>query len=106
MILLPVKNLQNAKERLTGLLEPAERRALAEAMLRDVMETLANWPERPPVAVVTSDPFATGLARNFGFEIIEDSVNRSETDAIQMATHAGYTSVVSHRSSFLATFRS
>ncbi|HZR33084.1 MAG TPA: 2-phospho-L-lactate guanylyltransferase [Terriglobales bacterium] len=88
MILLPVKNLENAKERLSPVLERAERRALAEAMLQDVMHALGDWRGRPDVTVVTSDPFATELARQFSFEIIEDRVNRSETDAIQMATES------------------
>ena len=88
MILLPVKNLESAKERLSPVLERVERRALAEAMLQDVMHALGNWRGRPDVAVVTSDPFATDLARQLSFEIIEDRVNRSETDAIQMATES------------------
>jgi len=88
MILLPVKNLENAKERLSPVLDRAERRALAEAMLQDVMHALGNWRGRPDVAVVTSDPFATDFARQLSFEIIEDRVNRSETDAIQMATQS------------------
>src|SRR5256885_17106410 len=88
MILLPVKNLESAKERLSPVLERVERRALAEAMLQDVMHALGNWRGRPDVTVVTSDPFATDLARQLSFEIIEDRVNHSETDAIQMATES------------------
>ena len=88
MILLPVKNLENAKERLSPVLDRVERRALAEAMLQDVMQALGSWRGRPDVAVVTSDPFATALARQFSCEVIEDKVNRSETDAIQIATES------------------
>jgi len=87
MILVPVKNLTNAKQRLSPVLDQDWRTALAHAMLHDVVDALAMCPERPPVSLVTSDSFAMDLAREFDFEVILDSANRSETDAIEMATH-------------------
>lgn len=86
MILVPIKNLEGAKQRLSPVLEAEERRALAAAMMEDVLETLASWSARPPVAVVTSDAQATALAHRYGFEIIPEPENRSETDAIALAT--------------------
>jgi len=86
MILVPVKNLSSAKQRLASLLDQATRTELAQTMLLDVFETLASWAARPEVAIVTSDPFACDLARRFGFEVIHDPANRSETDAIEMGT--------------------
>ena len=86
MILVPVKNLANAKQRLAAVLDQAARTKLAQAMLFDVLEVLGTWENRPEVGIVTSDPFATELARQFAFEVIPDTANRSETDAIQMAT--------------------
>lgn len=86
MILVPVKNLGNAKQRLAALLDRDDRVALAQAMLQDVFETLDSWTERPAVAIVTSDPFAREMARRLQFEVIPDEANRSETDAIEMAT--------------------
>ena len=86
MILVPVKNLANAKQRLASLLDQPSRTQLAQAMLLDVLETLFAWKGRTDVALVTSDPYATHLALQFGFEVIPDTANRSETDAIEMAT--------------------
>jgi 2-phospho-L-lactate/phosphoenolpyruvate guanylyltransferase len=86
MILIPVKSLANAKQRLASLLDQPTRTKLAQAMLFDVLETLGSWQSRPEVGVVTSDPFAVELARRFEFQIIPDNANRSETDAIEMAT--------------------
>jgi 2-phospho-L-lactate/phosphoenolpyruvate guanylyltransferase len=86
MILVPVKNLANAKQRLASLLSQPLRTQLAQAMLSDVLETLAKWKNHPQVSVVTSDPYAIALARQFDFEVIADHANRSETDAIEMAT--------------------
>ena len=86
MILVPVKNLANAKQRLSPMLGPEARRELAQAMCADVLGTLARWRQRPAVAVVTSDGFASDLATRFGFEVIADDVNPGETGAIEMAT--------------------
>jgi 2-phospho-L-lactate guanylyltransferase len=86
MILVPVKSLAHAKQRLASLLDQPTRTKLAQAMLFDVLETLRAWINRPEVGIVTSDPFAMELARQFEFQIIPDQANRSETDAIKMAT--------------------
>jgi 2-phospho-L-lactate guanylyltransferase len=85
MILVPVKNLSDAKQRLSSVLNSEERIALAQSMCEDVLQTLAHWRGRPPVAVVTSDPFAGDLAIRLDFEVIPDD-NSGETSAIEMAT--------------------
>jgi 2-phospho-L-lactate/phosphoenolpyruvate guanylyltransferase len=86
MILVPVKNLASAKQRLAAILDQPTRTALAQTMLLDVLETLAGWRGRPDVGIVTSDPFALQLAHQFHFTVIPDNNNRSETDAIEIAT--------------------
>jgi 2-phospho-L-lactate/phosphoenolpyruvate guanylyltransferase len=86
MILVPVKSLANAKQRLASVLDQSTRTKLAQAMLFDVLETLGTWANRPEVGIVTSDAFAIELARRFEFQVIPDNANRSETDAIEMAT--------------------
>ena len=86
MILIPVKNLSAAKQRLAAVLDQPARTELAQAMLHDVAATLAAWPRRPACALVTGDPFAIKLARQYDFEIIPDPANPGETGAIEMAT--------------------
>jgi 2-phospho-L-lactate guanylyltransferase len=86
VILVPVKNLSAAKQRLAAVLDQPSRTALAQAMLFDVLTTLHNFQNRPPVASVTSDPYAITLATECGFEIIPDPENPGETGAIEMAT--------------------
>ncbi len=86
MILVPVKNLSAAKQRLAALLDQPARTELAQAMLHDVVAALAAWPRRPACALVTSDPFAIELAREHAFEVILDAANPGETGAIEMAT--------------------
>jgi 2-phospho-L-lactate/phosphoenolpyruvate guanylyltransferase len=86
MILIPVKNLATAKQRLARLFDQATRTQLAKAMLQDVLQVLSSWSARPAVSLVTNDPFALELARHFDFEVIPDHENRGETKAIEMAT--------------------
>jgi len=86
MILVPVKDLKNAKQRLAGVLDDDERQAFAEAMLNDVLDALAHWRNHPPVAVVTGDGHVRSLARRHHFEVIEDPANHGQTEAIAMAT--------------------
>lgn len=85
MILVPVKNLANAKQRLAQALEQSSRTELAHAMLEDVMQALAES-AADEVSLVTSDPFALELAEHHRFAVIPDNSNLSETDAIEMAT--------------------
>jgi len=87
MILVPVKDTSNAKQRLAGLLDQPARTALARAMLRDVLEPLSKYGSMD-VALVTRDGFAIELGQSYGFEVIRDDANASETNAITMATEA------------------
>lgn len=84
MILIPVKNLANAKQRLAEVLDQSARTRLAQAMLEDVLDAIVR--AATDAALVTSDRFAIELAGRFRLEVIRDEANRSETDAIEMAT--------------------
>ena len=86
MILVPVKNLNGAKQRLASMLSQQQRTELARAMIKDVCHALSEVPRRPRVALVTSDEYASRLARQCGFETIYDDENSGETEAIAMAT--------------------
>jgi 2-phospho-L-lactate guanylyltransferase len=86
VILVPVKSLAAAKQRLSSILSPEERLALAQAMCEDVLHALVRWQGRPAVAVVTNDSFARDLAARCNFEVIPDDLNSGETSAIEMAT--------------------
>jgi 2-phospho-L-lactate guanylyltransferase len=86
VILIPVKNLSAAKQRLAVVLDQPARTELAQAMLHDIVAALAAWPACPACALVTSDPFALELAQQYDFEVIPDPANPGETGAIEMAT--------------------
>ncbi len=86
ILLIPFKSLTTAKQRLADALNQQQRSQLAEAMLRDVMTAAAGVTGRIDVAIVTGDSRAQAMARDFGFLVIEDTRNESETAAIEMAT--------------------
>jgi len=84
VVAVPVKDLVNAKQRLVGALSPAERMALARAMLHDVLRALAaarvdaRW-------VVTRDPEVAAIARDFGADVLREELNRGHTAAVAAA---------------------
>src|SRR5271166_4755777 len=85
-LLIPVKDLTTAKQRLGEALDQAQRSQLAEAMLRDVMSAAAGVTERLDIFLATGDSRAQVMARKFNFGVIVDNRNESETAAIEMAT--------------------
>jgi 2-phospho-L-lactate guanylyltransferase len=86
ILLIPVKDLSNAKQRLGAAFDQQRRTQLAEAMLRDVLTAAAGVRSRVEIALVTGDVRAKQMAAEFGFPVIEDTRNESETAAIEMAT--------------------
>lgn len=64
--LVPLKDLVEAKSRLSGLLRPSERRALAQAMVEDVLQALASHPAIERITLLSDDPGAHLLASRYG----------------------------------------
>jgi 2-phospho-L-lactate guanylyltransferase len=85
-LLIPVKTLGNAKQRLGDAFDQHHRTLLAEAMLRDVLAAVSGVADRLDVFLVTGDADAQALAAEFNFSVIQDHRNESETAAIAMAT--------------------
>jgi 2-phospho-L-lactate guanylyltransferase len=85
-LLVPVKSLGNAKQRLDPAYDQSHRTQLAGAMLRDVLTAAAGVRDRIDLYVVSGDADAQSLAAEFGIGIIPDHRNESETAAIEMAT--------------------
>lgn len=66
---IPVKQLVNAKQRLSGVLSAERRRELFRAMLSDVLEAVTTCDRIDRVIVVTSDTEVAGVAEAFGAEV-------------------------------------
>ena len=59
--IVPVKELDGAKQRLAPLLSPAQRRALIEVMMGEVLEAVAGAKSLAGILVVTLDPRGDGV---------------------------------------------
>jgi 2-phospho-L-lactate guanylyltransferase len=80
-VVVPVKDLRNAKQRLAGVLAPAERHALFRAMLEDVMSALAASAGLAGILVVTRDAEARRLAEAYGARVLVEEANQGHTAA-------------------------
>src|SRR5919206_521403 len=82
---VPAKELPQAKRRLAGRLDPKQRRAVAAAMLEDVLRALAEVPRLAGIAVVTVDPVASALAIRFGARVLSEGARTGHTGAVAAA---------------------
>lgn len=85
-LLLPVKNLRNAKKRLAGLLTPEERLGLAHAMLADIIRTIQRVRKAEKIFVVTNYQPALDAAQENGWEILREDRQISESHAVDFAS--------------------
>ena len=87
-VVMPVKDLQHAKQRLTGVLGPEERRTLFRAMLEDVLTALASSEGLAGILMVTRDPEARRLAGRYGARVLVEEANRGHTAASTFGARA------------------
>jgi 2-phospho-L-lactate guanylyltransferase len=87
-ILLPIKDLGNAKQRLAGVLTPEERFQLAQAMLRDTVRALLGATRANKIFVVTNYPPAMQMAETNGWEILQEEQQISESHSVDAASRA------------------
>jgi len=79
---VPVKEFTGAKQRLAGLLSPAQREALAAAMLEDVLAALARAPGLAGVMVNTVETRAKLMAQRYGARVVSDGARDGHTGAV------------------------
>jgi 2-phospho-L-lactate guanylyltransferase len=79
---VPIKELDGAKQRLAPLLTPAQRRALIEVMMSEVLEAVTTTNSLAGVMVVTVDPHATALATRLGARIVTDGARDGHTGSV------------------------
>jgi 2-phospho-L-lactate guanylyltransferase len=85
-ILMPVKDLANAKQRLAGLMSQGERADLAWLMLRHVFGEVAAAAGYDRAAVVTLYEPAIQLAAGLGFQIIKEEEQISESASVDFGS--------------------
>jgi 2-phospho-L-lactate guanylyltransferase len=79
---IPVKEFDGAKHRLSGLLSPHERLVLAATMLTDVLDAVAGCRHLAGVMIVTIDPNATVLGQKFGARILTEGARDGHTGSV------------------------
>ena len=86
--LVPVKDLQHAKQRLASVLGAGERHGLFRAMLEDVLSALSQCQALAGIVLVTRDPEARALAARYGARVLEEEHNRGHTVASSFGARA------------------
>jgi 2-phospho-L-lactate/phosphoenolpyruvate guanylyltransferase len=78
---LPVKRFDDAKQRLAGDIDDERRRALAAAMVADVLEAIGAARTIERTIVVSGDPIAQELAAEAGAEVVPDPSDAGHVEA-------------------------
>ncbi len=84
-LVIPIKQLTGAKQRLSGLLDAEQRQGLCQAMVEDVLEAASSCDQISQILVVTSDAIVAELVTSYGARVLP------EPDApglINAVTHA------------------
>lgn len=85
-VLVPVKNLHDAKNRLAGVLNPEERRELAWLMLKRVIKVVSGANCAVQRVMVTNYAPAIKLGEENGFRIILEEQQISESKSVDLAS--------------------
>ncbi len=85
-LLLPIKDLRRAKQRLAPLLNPEERFALAQAMLADTIRAVRGVRRADKIFVVTNYIPAMEAAEANGWELLREEQQISESVSVDAAS--------------------
>jgi len=84
--IVPVKPLRRGKSRLAGTLSADERASLNQRLLERTLQTLTALKEVEQVLVVSRDPHALTIARNFGARTVREDGQPHLNTALKRAT--------------------
>lgn len=84
--IIPVKPLSRAKSRLADVLSPEERQQLSEQLFRRVLTTIKATPQIAGALVISRDPRALAIARDFGAHTVQESGAPELNTALMRAT--------------------
>lgn len=97
-VIVPVKDLSKAKERLSSLLPQHQRTAIAYAMLEDVLTALKGSKLADRKFIVTLDAKAIEIAQSLDIEVMLETEQNGESASVdyasQIAKEMGATSVL------------
>ena len=84
--IIPVKPLRRGKSRLSGVLSPEARTALNHYLLSNTLEILESVPEIEYTLVVSRDPEALTIAREYGARTVQEQGSPQLNIALTRAT--------------------
>jgi 2-phospho-L-lactate guanylyltransferase len=84
--IVPIKPLRRGKSRLAGILTEDERAALNQELLERTLGTLSTLNELLQVMVVSRDPQALAIARNYGAMTVREDGHPHLNTALTRAT--------------------
>ena len=84
-ILVPVKDLSRANERLSSVLSKRQRTELAYVMLEDVLAAVGDSKLADNRVVVTLDRKAEEMALGRGFDVIREESQEGESSSVDLA---------------------
>jgi 2-phospho-L-lactate/phosphoenolpyruvate guanylyltransferase len=97
-LLLPIKDLRHAKQRLAPLLSPEERFGIAQAMLADTIRAVRGVRRADKIFVVTNYFPAMQAAEANGWELLREEQQISESVSVdaasQLCAERGVTSLL------------
>jgi 2-phospho-L-lactate guanylyltransferase len=85
-LLLPIKDLRQAKQRLAPVLSPEERFGLAQAMLADTIRAVRGARQAEKIFVATNYPPAMEAAAQNGWELLREEQQISESVSVDAAS--------------------
>lgn len=84
--IVPVKPLRRGKSRLAGALSEDERTDLNRSLLQNTLKTLSELKEVEEVLVISRDPHALTIARNYGARTVREDGQPELNTALKRAT--------------------
>ncbi|MBN2114964.1 MAG: 2-phospho-L-lactate guanylyltransferase [Anaerolineales bacterium] len=84
--IVPVKPLRRGKSRLAGTLSEDERTNLNRSLLQNTLKTLSELKEVEEVLVISRDPHALTIARNYGARTVREDGQPELNTALKRAT--------------------
>lgn len=84
--IVPVKPLRRGKSRLAGALSEDERTELNRTLLQHTLKTLSDIKELEQVLVISRDPQALTIARNYGARTVREDGQPELNTALKRAT--------------------
>src|SRR5438270_6580750 len=85
-LLLPIKDLRNAKQRLAPLLAPHERFELAQAMLADTLRAVCAVRNAEKIFIITNYSPVMRAAKENGWELLSETEQISESASVDAAS--------------------